>query len=187
MYISNMMNGIDIKMYEKKDSILFNSHSKLNTRVLSNFYPCKIKYKGIIFNSSEQLYYWLLLEGNDLARVLILDCEDARKVKVFGKKILKEMGWDKSNEDCQRAEVQALRIAIGAKMECCEEFRVLVMTSGSKKIVEYAWWGDDEWGCVDVDERYKYDWNNGVLRGQNICGRLIMEWRKKWIAMADAA
>ena len=182
MYISNMMNGIDIKEYEKKDSILFNSYSKLNTRVLSNLYPCELFYNGLRFHSSEQLYFWLLLDGNDLGREIVMSAKDAKEAKKIGGKILKECGWSGKIEECQRLKVQALRVAIGVKMECCDEFRDLVLLSGDKKIVEYAWWGDNTFGCVDVNMENKGNWYNGVVRGQNVCGRLIMEWRKKWRA-----
>ena len=182
MYISNMMNGIDIKMYEKKDSILFNSYSKLNTKVLSNMYPCEIWYEGIRFHSSEQLYFWLLLDGYPLGRELVMGAKDAKEAKKIGGKMLKGWGWSSKDESRQKASVQALRTAIGAKMAWCSEFRDVVLNSGDKKIVEYAWWGDKTFGCVDVDMENKGNWYKGAVMGQNVCGRLIMEWRKKWRA-----
>ena len=34
----------------------------------------------------------------------------------------------------------------------------------------------DTFGCVDVDMENKGNWYKGVVRGQNVCGKLIMEW-----------
>lgn len=177
-----MVKGINEITYSKKDSILFNSYCKNGNVVLSNHYDkCKIDYDGRIFHSSEQLFFWILLEGNDEAREKVMACPTAKECLKKGRYYLKKKGWDKDSEEVQRAELNALRTAIGEKMRCCKEFRDLVLSSGNKKIVEYSWWAKEaDYGCVDVDERYKYDWYNGYVRGQNVCGRLISEWRKKY-------
>ena len=182
LYIRNMNNKISNNLYEKKDSILFNSYSRTETKVLSNLYPCEIKYINMTFNSSEQLYFWLMLDGFHLDRDDLMHAANAKEAKRIGGKVLKGMGWSEDSEYWQRRSVEALRIAIGRKMECCSEFRDLVLNSGDKKIVEYAWWGDSLFGCVDVDANNKYDWYKGAVVGRNVCGRLIMEWRKKWRA-----
>lgn len=178
-----MVNGIDVKHYNKRDCVLFNSYCRNKNVVLSNLYDkCRIDYCGLVFHSSEQLFFWLLLDGNEKARSKIMQCDTAKDCKKKAKYYLERNGWNKNSEECQRAEVQALRVAIGEKMRCCKEFRELVMTSSNKKIVEYAWWGDDKYGCVDADVKNMYSWYSGILIGQNICGRLIMEWRKKYLS-----
>ena len=177
-----MVKGINVITYSKRDSILFNSYCRNGNVVLSNHYDkCKIDYEGLIFHSSEQIFFWILLEGNEEGREKVMEAPTAKECLKVGRKYLKKKGWDKDSEEVQLAELNALRVAIGEKMRCCEEFRNLVLSSGDKKIVEYSWWTKDpDYGCADVDERYKYDWVNGYVYGQNVCGRLIMEWRKKY-------
>ena len=176
-----MIENVNVLTYNKSDVILFNSHAEDENVILSNLYDkCVIDYDGEIFHSSEQLFFWLLLEGNEKGRKRILNCETAKKANASGKYYLHKDKWDDTNPEVQKKEVQALRIAIGEKMRCCSEFRNIVLGT-NKKIVEYAWWGDDGYGCVDLDPRNKYNWTRGQVRGQNICGRLIMEWRKKYL------
>lgn len=175
-----MVNGVNVIEYDKKDCITFNSYRKGKYQVLSNLYDkCKIPFDGYIFHSSEQIFFYLLLEDCDEGRKKVMFTPSAKESKKKGTYYLKKRNWDDSKEECQRAEVQALRTAIGLKMKYCEEFRNVVLET-DKKIVEYAWWGDDDYGCVDVDEKYKCNYFEGKLRGRNICGRLIMEWRKKY-------
>lgn len=176
-----MVIGVNEITYVKRDCILFNSYCKNENVVLSNLYDkCCIKFGGETFHSSEQLFFYLLLLGNDEGRNKVMSCKTAKECKKIGSRYLKKMGWDDNDETCQRAEVQALRLAIGQKMKYCKEFRELVLNSGDKKIVEYAWWGDNDYGCVDLDIDNKYSYYKGEVRGRNICGRLISEWRNKY-------
>lgn len=177
-----MVEGINICTYNKRDVILFNSYCKNQNVVLSNLYDkCHIDYQGLVFHSSEQLFFWQLLDGNEEARTKVMEAQTAKECKKIGSRYLKKMGWDDTQPQVQRAELQALRVAIGEKMRCCKEFRDFVLKSGDKKLVEYAWWDKmGEYGCYDVDPANKYSWYTGQVVGQNIAGRLIMEWRKKW-------
>ena len=59
---------------------------------------------------------------------------------------------------------------IKLKAEQCELFRKLLIESKGKYLVEWAWWGDKEFGCVLED---------GVFRGKNACGRLMMKVREE--------
>lgn len=173
-----MVNGVNVIEYDKKDCITFNSYRKGKYQVLSNLYDkCKIPFDGYIFHSSEQIFFYLLLEDCDEGRKKVMFTPSAKESKKKGSYYLKKRGWDDSKEECQRAEVQALRAAIGLKMKFCEEFRNVVLET-DKKIVEYAPWNDAVYGTVDVDEKYKWNYNEGIVRGQNICGRIIQQWRK---------
>lgn len=178
-----MVIGVNVREYVKKDCVLFNSYCDGENVVLSNHYDkCVIDYQGVIFHSSEQLFFWILLEEDEVGRKKVMECETAKECLKKGRYYWGKKKKKMDIEEVQRKEVQALRLAIGEKMRCCKEFRDIVMKSGNKRIVEYSWWekGDADYGCKDVDERYKYDWDRGVVRGQNICGRLIMEWREKY-------
>lgn len=155
--------------YEKDKVILFNSYSRIGTEVLSNLHICRLEYDGKVFNSSEQLFYWLRLYGYVEYQEELLRCETPKDVKKKGSEYMKMLGVV---EDLER-DVQLLRLAIRIKYNCCEEFRKFLYNHPNTPIVEYAWWGDTTYGCVDEDERLKYNWTIGIVRGKNVCGRII--------------
>lgn len=155
--------------YEKDKVILFNSYSRIGTEVLSNLHICRLEYDGKIFNSSEQLFYWLRLFGYVEYQEELLRCETPKNVKKKGSEYMKKLGVV---EDLER-DVQLLRLAIRVKYNYCEEFRKFLDNHPNIPIVEYAWWGDTTFGCVDEDSRLKCDWLNGFVKGKNVCGRII--------------
>lgn len=155
--------------YEKSKVVLFNSYSKIGTEVLSNLHICRLEYDGKIFNSSEQLFFWLRLYGYVEYQEELLRCETPKDVKKKGSEYMKKLGVV---EDLER-DVQLLRLAIRVKYNCCEEFRKFLDNHPNISIVEYAWWGDTTFGCVDENSRLKYDWSRGAVRGKNVCGRII--------------
>lgn len=155
--------------YEKDKVILFNSYSRIGTEVLSNLHICRLEYDGKIFNSSEQLFYWLRLFGYVEYQEELLRCETPKNVKKKGSEYMKKLGVV---EDLER-DVQLLRLAIRVKYNYCEEFRKFLDNHPNIPIVEYAWWGDTTFGCVDEDSMLKYDWLNGFVKGKNVCGRII--------------
>lgn len=168
-----MSNRINTLTYKKNECILFNSYSRTTTEVLSNLHQCKLEYDGKIFNSSEQLFFWLRLYKHPEYQDKILQINSPKEVKKKGKQIINKL--DIENNIVRN--VQFLRLAIKVKYNCCNEFRNFLLTHPNIDIVEYAWWGDDFYGCVDVDENLKYNWKEGYVIGKNVCGRLIKEIR----------
>ncbi len=155
--------------YEKSKVILFNSYSKIGTEVLSNLHLCRMEYEGKVFHSSEQLFYWLRLTGYPEHQEALLQCSTPKETKRMGERFMKKLGIA---DDIYR-DVQLLRLAIRVKYNCCEEFRKFLDNHPNIPIVEYAWWGDTTFGCVDEDAKLKYDWLNGFVKGKNVCGRII--------------
>lgn len=155
--------------YEKSKVVLFNSYSRIGTEVLSNLHICRLEYDGRVFNSSEQLFYWLRLYGYVEYQEELLRCETPKDVKKKGSEYMKKLGIV---EDLER-DVHLLRLAIRVKYNCCEEFRKFLDNHPNIPIVEYAWWGDTTFGCVDEDAKLKFDWSNGFVKGKNVCGRII--------------
>ena len=164
-----MVENIQEFSYEKSKVILFNSYSKIGTEVLSNLHLCRMEYEGKVFHSSEQLFYWLRLTGYPDHQETLLQCSTPKETKTMGDKIMKKLGF----ADEVYRDVQLLRLAIRVKYNCCEEFRKFLDNHPNIPIVEYAWWGDTTFGCVDEDSRLKYDWSRGAVIGKNVCGRII--------------
>ena len=164
-----MLEKIKEFRYEKSGVILFNSYSKIGTEVLSNHHLCRMEYEGKVFHSSEQLFYWLRLTGYPEHQEALLQCPTPKETKNMGDKFMKKFGIA---DDIYR-DVQLLRLAIRVKYNCCREFKAFLDNHPNDYIVEYAWWGDNEYGCVDEERNLKYDWKQGIVRGKNVCGRII--------------
>ena len=164
-----MVKSINEIRYDKSGVILFNSYSKIGTEVLSNLHVCRLEYEGRIFHSSEQLFYWLRFYGYPEYQEELMKCETPKEVKKKGERYMKKLGIT----DHIVRDVQLLRLAIRVKYNCCKEFRSFLERHPNNFYVEYAWWGDDEYGCVDEDGRLMYNWNQGIVKGKNVCGRII--------------
>ena len=164
-----MIENIKEIRYEKSEVILFNSYSKIGTEVLSNLHLCRMEYEGKVFHSSEQLFYWLRLTGYPEHQEALLQCSTPKETKNMGDKFMKKLGIA---DDIHR-DVQLLRLAIRVKYNCCREFKAFLDNHPNDYIVEYAWWGDNEYGCVDEKSSLKYDWTQGSVIGKNVCGRII--------------
>ena len=164
-----MVKSINEIRYEKSGVILFNSYSKTETEVLSNHHLCRLTYDGQVFNSSEQLFFWLRLTGYPEYQEKLLQCSTPKETKKMGDRFMKTLGV---SNDIVR-DVQLLRLAIRVKYNCCKEFRVFLNKHPNNFYVEYAWWGDTTYGCVDEDSGLKYDWTQGSVIGKNVCGRII--------------
>lgn len=172
MIMSNKINDV---IYEKSKCILFNSYCRSATKVLSNLHVCDLEFEGIKFHSSEQLFFWLRLWGYQIEQSEILRCTTPKEVKKRGAELMKTLGVNAVLE----RDVPLLRLAIRVKYNCCKEFRDFLFSHPTQPIVEYAWWGDTTFGCVDKDENLKYDWDKGYVIGKNVCGRIIMGVRKE--------
>lgn len=164
-----MGDKINEMVYSKRESVLFNSYSKIGTEVLSNHHLCRLEHCGRIFHSSEQLFFWLRLTAYPEYQEQLLQCNTPKEVKRLGERFIKKF----SIPDNIEREVKLLRQAIRVKYNCCIEFREFLLSHPNVPFVEYAWWGDTIYGCVDIDKGLKYDWVHGYLKGKNICGRII--------------
>ena len=164
-----MVKSINEIRYEKSGVILFNSYSKTETEVLSNLHLCRLTYDGQVFNSSEQLFFWLRLTGYPEYQEKLMQCDTPKETKKMGERFMKKLGIV---DDIYR-DVQLLRLAIRVKYNCCKEFKSFLDRHPNNYYVEYAWWGDSTYGCVDEECCLKSNWNQGIVRGKNVCGRII--------------
>ena len=167
--MENRINEINEVVYEKSKSVMFNSYNRIGTEVLSNLHICRLEYDGKVFNSSEQLFWWGRLSGYAEYQEELLRCKTPKEVKKKGTSFIKKLGIV---DDIKR-DVQMLRLAIQVKYNCCEEFKKLIDKHPDKHFVEYAWWGDTTYGCIDENADLKYNWKEGFVRGRNVCGRII--------------
>lgn len=165
----------EVRRYKPSESFTFISHGE--NWELSNFYPCRLQYNGLDFQSSEQLFNWLRFQGNKGGKRLTP--EDILN-GILSKRGLDNGRWVKAycmSKEGYIAEsinqVECLKTAIETKYRCSGEFRERLKLSGDKWIVEDArGHGDNFWGCV-------YNSEIGLYEGVNVCGRLLMGVRRR--------
>jgi len=65
-----------------------------------------------------------------------------------------------------------LKKCIQLKAQQCPQFKEYLADTADKNIVEFAWWGDSEYGCILKNNKYI---------GENITGKILEEIRKEII------
>lgn len=121
-------------------------------RFLSNFYPCKVVFDSITYDSVEHAYQ--APKTLDLARrELIRDASTPGVAKRLGSKV-------KLRDDWEVVKCRIMYDLLKQKFRDPELRRKLLAT-GAHKLVEGNTWGDTYWGKC-----------NGV--GKNYLGKLLM-------------
>lgn len=142
-------------------------------RFLSNFYPCKIEHKGIIYPAVENFYVAMkvtdmqLIDGkyytaNDF-RELCAKIVDPADVKHLGQKVKLRKDWDNKKLDF-------MKYGINEKFKD-EYLASLLLMTGDQELIEGNWWHDNYWGfcsCKKCDNK-----------GENNLGKILMEVRDK--------
>lgn len=160
--------------YRPSQCVTFNSYRKDDRKILSNFYPCAITYDGKQFNSTEQLFVYRTLNmwGDDVDDVIadVMDCQNGKEVKnckswrkaeqTIDKKMVAKIGHEQFYIEKWRLLYQC----ICEKFKHCKEFREVLQKYKDKHFVEDAFWGDNFYGALFEDGKYK---------GVNACGRAI--------------
>ena len=163
-----MNNNRNWREYKREDSILFNSRNE--NCIFSNMYPCLMRVKEVNFYSSEQMFHYLLFEGFPKVQNEIMKCKGINNGFEV-KKICK--AYENLIKDLDKKEIyEYLYQSLKLKYKFCEDFKNAVDNSNILNIVEYASWGDTEYGTV-------YNKTKDVYEGVNVCGRLIMKLREE--------
>ncbi len=139
-------------------------------RFLSNFYPAKIEYRGIIYPSVENFYVAMKIKEDqviDHKFISVQDCQemisrikDPSTVKKLGKVLKVRKDWDS-------VKLKIMEWAVNEKFKDPELEKMLIDT-GNEELVEGNWWNDTYWGVC-----------NGV--GGNNLGKILMRVRDKII------
>lgn len=161
-----------MEKYKIEDCIAFNSYNE--NFVLSNMYPCKLEYKGNIFYGVDHLYFYLLYYKHWDVQKELLECSgvcanfNAKKIGEANKHLINDIKKEKR--------YKLLFKIINLKFEQCQLFREELLKTNGKILVEFAFWGDTEYGCYN-----KNDW----YIGENITGKLLMQIRDNNIIQSD--
>ena len=124
---------------------------------LSNFYPCPVKFEGLVYASTENAYQAAkTLDYED--RLLFTDCPPGT-AKRWGR----PGGRIKIREDWEERKLGIMKLLLQKKF-AEYPFRLALLSTEHVLLEEGNWWGDQIWGTV-----------NRV--GKNYLGKLLMEVR----------
>lgn len=133
------------------------SYFQGNYRFLSNFWPCRIEFEGLVYPSVEHTYQASKTQ-DDEARARILVARTPGDAKRAGKRVKLRSGWDS-------IKVAVMTDLVFRKFQDPGLAEKLKAT-GERPLVEGNTWGDVFWGVY-----------NG--RGENHLGKILMRVRKE--------
>ena len=135
---------------------------------LSNFYPCKIEYQGIVYPSVEHFYVAMKVNTQQLIngkyytpadyREMIAQIPTADQVKRIGRLATLRKDWDIKK-------LEIMNWAVRQKFKDPLLMEMLLSTDGHE-LVEGNYWKDFYWGVC-----------NGI--GENHLGRILMDVREE--------
>lgn len=132
-------------------------------RFLSNFFPCNIRYNGLLFLSSEAAFQ--AAKCKNKSDQLLFQYMSAADSKHAGKRV-------KLREDWERVKTLIMSEVVHAKFSQNKMLRDLLIATGDAELLEGNAWGDTVWGVC-----------NGV--GDNKLGKILMEERKLYAETKD--
>lgn len=130
-------------------------------RWLSNFYECKVVFKGLEFNSSEAAFMYGKLEKDDnLANYEAIKDLRPWEVKKWGRSIQLRPDWE-------QLKTSVMTTVLFDKFTRNLDLKAKLLATGAKYLEESNTWGDVFWG---------YDIN--LKRGLNTLGEILMSVRE---------
>jgi ribA/ribD-fused uncharacterized protein len=132
-------------------------------KFLSNFYPVKVSYAGLIFPSVEHAYQAAKTEDRGEQKK-ICAMKTAGEAKKYGKQV-------KLRRDWESAKLEIMRNLLRQKFTDPDLKKWLLDTS-PQLLVEGNDWNDTFWGICDG-------------KGKNWLGKLLMEIRAYWLNESD--
>jgi ribA/ribD-fused uncharacterized protein len=132
------------------NSILFFKH---DFRFLSNFYPCKLVYDNLIYDSSEHAYMAQKTLDPILREKIRLTLKPGDAKRLGSKIVLRE--------DWEEVKLQIMYEVVLAKFIQNNSLKELLLSTGDRYLEEGNTWGDTFWGVC----------NN---HGENCLGQILM-------------
>ncbi len=126
---------------------------------LSNFYPVKIEYEGIVYPSVEHAYQAAKVLDVNL-RLLISRLNSPSRARQMGRSFQVRHNWD-------NIKLSIMENLLRIKFSLPYLRNRLIATKGIE-LIEENWWNDTFWGV-----------SNGV--GENNLGRILMKLRDEFI------
>jgi ribA/ribD-fused uncharacterized protein len=129
-------------------------------RWLSNFFPCRVEWKGRVYGSSEAAYHSGKYPETERDVFTRLDADRARKLS-------RAKPYDAGAWEARK--VQTMREVVWAKFSQNPELGQKLLSTKDRHLEETNWWGDKIWGVYQGE-------------GQNLLGIILMEVRARLAA-----
>jgi len=139
---------------------------------LSNFYPCKIEYQGITYNSVETYYVAMKCNNDQMIDGKYYTSADFRelvanmapgKAKQLGKVIKVRSEWDSKK-------LGFMEWGLREKFKI-EELKEMLLSTGDVTIIEGNWWHDVFYGQCTCEKC--------IGKGKNNLGKILMQIRSE--------
>lgn len=140
-------------------SLFFNSYSEHPLNKLSNFWPVKFIYKGLVYKSAEHAYQAAKCVLPDEA-AKIRNSDTAADAKKLGKKVSLRHDWNE-------IKLQVMKEILRCKFYQNQDLRKILLDTGEATLIHKAPW-DGFWG----------DGKDGS--GENRLGEQLMEIRSEF-------
>ena len=141
--------------------------------LLSNMYPCQVRFKGQAYNSSEQAYqHQRALAINPSIAEKILSA-DGMKSKTLSKQLsrVQRVAWN------EKYSIRLMKDLLKAKAEQVSEFKEILTASEGRYLLEATY--DPFWG-VGVSKEQAAASPLADLPGWNVLGWLLMQLRNQY-------
>lgn len=127
---------------------------------LSNFYPAKMEFEGLVYQNSEAAYQAQKCKNpEDKAQFANMYADEAKR---FGRKVEVREDWDE-------VKIERMTKIVEAKFSQHPRLALRLLETGEKPLKEGNYWGDVFWG---IDHR--------TGEGENHLGQILMELRTKY-------
>jgi ribA/ribD-fused uncharacterized protein len=134
-------------------------------RWLSNYFPCRVEWKGRLYGSAEAAYHSGKYPAADRDVFTRLDPDAARKLS-------RAKSYD--TEAWEARKVPTMREVVWAKFSQNPELANKLLATRDRYLEETNWWGDKIWGVYQGE-------------GQNLLGKIIMDARARLAKESAAA
>jgi ribA/ribD-fused uncharacterized protein len=124
---------------------------------LSNFFPCRVSFGGLVYGSSEAIYQSCKFPPAEREVFTHLDAAAAKKL-AHSKTV--DEAWWAAHED------EVMRDALWAKFTQNPDLAARLLATGDRYLEETNWWDDTYWGVYQG-------------QGKNVLGHLLMETRTR--------
>lgn len=152
------------RIYEKANVVSFFKTDEKYGKLSNMKGKFELCVNNMHFTSSEAIYQALKFPENTGIQKMIA----AEKSPMTAKRIARTYKWE-SRTDWEVKKVCAMRIVLRIKALQCKDFYELLLSTGSKEIVEVSR-KDDYWGAFSRDDK---------LIRKNVLGRFLMELRQE--------
>ena len=141
---------------------------------LSNFYPCKVKHRGIEYPSVEHYYVAQKIKGIQHYQGQYFTETDFKELlsKVKNPADVKKMGSAlKLRSDWNDIKFGVMLFGVEYKFSKDEKLKEMLLSTGDEQIIEGNFWHDNFWGNCSCDKCKN-------INGENNLGKILMRVRE---------